>query len=270
MLERSAHSVPYSLLPQAELDPADSKAGAELLGGEKDESTVKRRGRGTFSVDTGGQFDLPALASDTPSAWNFAPGVDANARIAIRYATESDTKLRKDAKQSEWYKKHGYRAGKETASGRREFGGRERDEGLSWQGRDSGAGKDFAKRIGRERMDPYARPRDRRDGRDGRDGRGGREKRTVDDLDQELERFAQRRNGAGGEGMDVDGDMEMNEQRDRREQRGDRGGRGQRGERRERRGKDDLDKGESVWRGDMAWLISELEDMFASRSSVPE
>ena len=239
LLERSAHSVPYSLLPQAELDPAESKAGAELLDGSKSEAPVKRRGRGTFSVDTGGQFDLPALASDQPSDWNLAPGVDANARIAIRYATESDTKLRTDAKQSEWYKKHGYRAGKETASGRRELGRREGDEELSWQGRETGDGRKFARRLGRERVDPYARPRDRRDGRE------GRERRTVDDLDQELERIAQRRSGAeAGQSMEIDADVEMEEQRERRSQRNDRGGRGQRGERRERRGKEDLDKGE--------------------------
>jgi len=244
----------------------DSKAGAELLDGSQGEETVKRRGRGTFSVDTGGQFDLPALASDKPSEWNLAPGVDANARIAIRYATESDTKLRKDAKQSEWYKKHGYRAGKETASGRRELnGGRDRDDGLSWQGRESGGGRDFAKRIGRERMDPYARPRDRQ-------GRGGRERRTVDDLDQELERLAQRRSGAeGGEGMGIDDDVDMDEQRERRYQRNDRGGRGQRGERKERRGKDDLDKGELCPANRSGYeLMAELEDMFAARSAVPE
>lgn len=235
LLERSAHSIPISLLPQAPPDPALSKAGEELLGGVKDEADaegVRKRGRGTFSSE--GRFDLPPLASDTVDDFGLLPGVDPNARIAVRYATEADSKLRREAKQSEWYQRHGRGAGKERASAPRGIGReRERIEDFSWSGRGGGDGRDFAKRIGRERAAPYARPRgdDRRGG-----GRGGR--RTADDLDAELERMAQRRTGGGeddGGGMDIDMDGAREERR---------GERRPRGQRRERPGREDLDKGE--------------------------
>lgn len=239
LMERSAHSIPISLLPQAPPDPALSKAGEELLSAEKpaeEGSTgIRKRGRGNFS-DIGGRFDLPALASDTVEDFGLLPGVDPNARIAVRYATEADSQLRREAKQSEWYQRHGRQAGKERANAPRGFERereRERDDILSWSGRGAGEGKDFARRIGRERAQPYARPPREHDRRGGRGGR-----RTADDLDQELERMAQRRSGADGETMDVDMDVDM----DRRE-RGERRPRGG-GQRRERRGREDLDKGD--------------------------
>ena len=223
LFERSAHSVPISLLPQAQLDPKDSLVGTELLTSPPPtEDGVKRKGRGTFSGngDGDGRFDLPALVpakGETENEWNLAEGVDPRARIAVRYAVESDGVLRGEAKQSEWYKKYGRGAGKErTGAGPRRGRCDEQDEMVSWGGRGGGAGREgikFAKRLGRERKAPYARPSGRR---------------TVDDLDKDLENMAKRRTG---DEMDVDGG----------------GGDGRRnggGGRRERRGKEDLDKGE--------------------------
>jgi hypothetical protein len=233
LLERSAHSIPVLLLPQAELDPEDSKAGEELLAEKPaDESGgIRKRGRGTFTKDTGGRFEPPPLAPvDGENQFNLAPGVDPNARIAIRYAMESDGALRKDAKQSEWYQRHGRHAGKERSSAPRGFGGEREREDVSWSGRGQGEGREFAKRLGRERRGPYDRPPRRSEGARG----GGR--RTADDLDRELENMAKRRQGGedGGDGMDVDMDAGAGGERSDRRPR-----------RRERRGKDDLDKGES-------------------------
>ena len=225
LLERSAHTFPISLLPPAEPDPEDSKAGTELLSEETTEEGIKKRGRGNFTNDTGGRFDLPALATgEEGQKWNLLPGIDPNARIAVRYAVDSDGALRRDAKQSEWYQRHGKSAGKERSTTNRNYG-REREDGgsVSWSGRGQGEGRDFAKRIGRERRGPYDRPQ-RRD-----DRRGGR--RTTDDLDKELENIARRRQGGEEEGgMDVDMDVNMEQS--------------SRPKRRERRGKDDLDKGQ--------------------------
>lgn len=263
MLERSAHSIPISLLPQAPPDPALSKAGEELLSGDKpteEGSTgIRKRGRGNFS-DTGGRFDLPALAADTVEDFGLLPGVDPNARIAVRYATEADSQLRREAKQSEWYQRHGRQAGKERANASRGFERereRERDDILSWSGRGAGEGKEFARRIGRERAQPYARPSR---GDDRRGGRGGR--RTADDLDQELERMAQRRHGADGDVMDVDMDVDM-ERRDHGERR-PRGG----GQRRERRGREDLDKGEST-RSTASSTLTQQSSMICSHQERP-
>ncbi|ORX37432.1 hypothetical protein BD324DRAFT_651025 [Kockovaella imperatae] len=237
LLERSAHTVPIHLLPQAELDPTDSKAGTELLASSQpeDSSAPRRRGRGTFASSQSGS-DRPLLASDEmANEWNLAPGVDANARITVRFAVESDSELRREAKMSEWYQRHGRRAGKETATGARRSMGREDDAQLTWQGRDSGEGREFAKRISRERRDPYSRP-------SGNDRARGRGRRTAEDLDKELEGFARRRNGQDGdETMDLDADL--NGSGDGRRQR------------RDRRGKEDLD--------------SELDSMFAARNPAP-
>ena len=233
-MERSAHSVPLSLLPQAPLDPLDSQAGTELLGNGEGTSSgngteggsLQKRGRGTFSGDVAGRFDLPALATGDDAheiEWNLAERIDPNARITVRFATEADASMRKEARDSEWYKRHGRGAGKEKASAPRSRPYGREEEPLSWQGRDSGEGRDFAKRIGKERRDPYSRPpRDR----------GGR--RTAEDLDRELDGLSKRKNGGpDGDGMDVD--MEMREQEQYRTK-----GRG----RREARGVEDLDKGE--------------------------
>jgi hypothetical protein len=99
-------------------------------------------------------------------------------------------------------------------------------------------GREFARRIGRERREPNGR-RYGKDEREGARERGGR--RTAEDLDLELERMARRR--AGGEtgeedGMKVDEDVEMGEERRY-------GARERRGGRSERRGKEDLDQGGS-------------------------
>ncbi|WVR06036.1 hypothetical protein IAU60_003064 [Kwoniella sp. DSM 27419] len=259
LLERAAHSIPISLLPLAEPEPVPSLEGQELLRAESGdtgtaagEAPVRRKGRGQFGRGTSGAFDLEPLASadgQDRDPFKLAPRVDPHARITIRYAVESDSELRKEAKQSEWYKRHGRGAGKEVAAARRAREREEREE-LSFGGRigAGGEGRDFAKRLGRGRRDPYARPADERSG-----GGRGRGRRTEEDLDKELENMARRR-AAGDEGVDdadVDMDMDQAERRphDRRGDRRRNGGAGPRGSNR----KEDLDK--------------ELDDLFASRTS---
>ncbi|WVQ97600.1 hypothetical protein IAU59_004714 [Kwoniella sp. CBS 9459] len=260
LLERSAHSVPISLLPLAEPEPVDSLEGKELLGASapaEDGDGVRRKGRGKFGGSSGGAFDLEPLAAEkSAEPFKLAAGVDPHARIAIRYATETDSELRKQAKQSEWYKRHGRNAGKEVASHRRSTQREREDERLSFGGRGEnggGEGRDFAKRLGRERRNPYASDRERRDGQSQRRGR-----RTEEDLDKELENMAARR-AAGDEGValadeDVDMEADAHGRRDSH-RRGDgrRGGRERGGGRGSNR-KEDLDK--------------ELDDLFAARSSA--
>ncbi|KAK8866085.1 hypothetical protein IAR55_001236 [Kwoniella newhampshirensis] len=248
LLERAAHSVPISLLPLAEPDPVPSLEGQELLStfttDEGTEGGVRRKGRGKFGQSSG-LYDLEPLvpaATDNGDGFKLAPGVDPHARIAVRYAVESDSDLRKEAKQSEWYKRHGRTAGKEVASSRRNVGGRG-EEGLSFDGRGgSGEGREFARRLGRERNDPYGN----------RPSRGGGGRKTQDDLDRELENMAKRR--VNGVEEDVDMDMELDET-GRRRRGGGSGGGGRREDR--RRGgnrKEDLDK--------------ELDDLFAARTTT--
>ena len=221
LLERSAHTIPVHLLPQAEPDPADSKAGTELLSNTEaeDSSAPRRRGRGTFASER--SSELPALVSDEmKDEWNLAPGIDPNARITVRFAIESDSDLRREAKMSEWYQRHGRGAGKETTAARRAVG---REEELpTWRGRDSGEGREFAKRISRERTDPYSRP-----------GGRGRGKKTAEDLDRELEGLARRRTGEDG-----DDAMELDEDAPREGRR----------RRPEHKGREDLDAGELTLR----------------------
>ena len=254
VLERSAHTVPIHLLPQAELDPTDSQAGTELLGVAPDASSEsRRRGRGNFAGDSAEKSELPSVAgAENQDGWRLADGVDPNARIAVRFAIEEDSELRREAKASDWYKRHGRKAGKEISTATRRFG---REEAPSWEGRtdsETGEGRAFAKRLGaRERMDPYARPR-------------GRGTKTVDDLDKELEGFARRRNGnegdSGVEGMQVDDEMNGTERRR---------------ERRPKRGVEDLDKGAlSLYcycflaTLTLTTMNIELDDMFAARSTA--
>ena len=209
-----------------EPDLADSLAGSELIPNSSSNGNgqkVSKKGRGTFGGPSrSGAFDLEPLASPSAKRFDLAPDVDPNARIAVRYATEADTELRRQAKQSEWYARHGRRAGKEVAATPR-TGQRGTDEILSWDGRGVGEGREFVKRIGRERRsDPYARPSARTSERD---------------LDRELEGMARRREN---DGMEIDGDHGEGENGER--QGGRIGGR-QRGRGRESRGKDDLDRG---------------------------
>jgi hypothetical protein len=165
-----------------------------------------------------------------------AEGIDPNARIAIRYATQADKQLRQQAKQSDWYKRNGRTAGKETASQTRSFPGRDREDKYTFSGREeSSGGREFAKRIGRERKGPYDR----------NERRGGR--RDQSDLDRELDGMVSRRAGQeGGEDVDMDmGGDELGRERryDGGGRRGGRGGGGGRGGRREHRNVEDLDKG---------------------------
>lgn len=240
LLERAAHRFPISLLP------TESKEGVELLsgaGGAGADGDIKRKGRGGF---TGGMSaDRAAEEAEYDGRdkekeveeWNIAQGIDPHARIAIRYATEADKQLRQQAKQSEWYKRHGRTAGKERASQNRRFGSGNDDGGrISFNDReaaDGAGGREFARRIGREqrRSGPYDRPR-----------------RNADDLDRELENMARRRKGeAVDDDVDMDGGAGTGERR-----RGGGGGGGRRrgggggGGGRERRGAEDLDKGKQA------------------------
>lgn len=239
LLERAAHTFPLHLLP------TESKEGVELLApsSETVEGEVRRKGRGGFasgmSADTtstgngtgnGSGRGATAVSGDEMREWNLAQGIDPNARVAIRYATEADKQLRQQAKQSEWYRRHGRTAGKERAAQSAERENRYEDQD-SWsfrgrEGSEMGGGRDFAKRIGRERRAPY-------------DRRGGRERKDPSDLDRELDGMVRRRAAGEAEDMDMDMDVDADHRR-----RGGGGGRG-RGQRRERRGVEDLDKGES-------------------------
>jgi len=228
LLERSAHSIPISLLPGV------SREGVELLApSAPEEGGVKRKGRGGFggamSADNTASTSSPA-AGPVGLEEELKDGIDPNARIAIRYATEADKQLRQQAKQSDWYKRNGRTAGKETASQTRSFPSRGGDERYSFSGREeTGGGREFARRIGRERRGPYDREQ-----------RGGR---NQSDLDKELDGMVQRRLGQDTEGGDVDMEGAGDEfGRERRRGGGGRG-RGGRGGRREHRNVEDLDKG---------------------------
>jgi hypothetical protein len=227
LLERAAHSIPLSLLPGV------SKEGIELLApSSSDDGGIRRKGRGGFggamSADNTAESSSPAPSASLGE--EVKDGIDPNARIAIRYATEADKQLRQQAKQSDWYKRNGRTAGKETASQTRSFPSRRGEDGYSFSGREeSGGGREFGKRIGRERKGPYDREQ-----------RGGR---NQSDLDRELDGMVQRRLGQDGEDVDMDGGDEFGRER----RRGGGGGRGRggrgRGGKREHRNVEDLDKG---------------------------
>lgn len=284
LIERSAHSIPIHLLPQAGLEPADKQEGKELLSAESTAGDgVIRRGRGAFRKSAAwGDDDESGVHAGTNEGGildtiQLAPGVDATSRITVRFGLEGDKTARKGAKDSEWYKRHGRGAGKEVHTGpRRGVGTREsryEDEFEGWtrgrgvegeeargggvDERENGrqSGREFARRIGREKRGPYARPeRNDRSGRadgdrGGRDGRDGRGKRSVDELDRELERFARLKAGLPVEDDDVDmvgeggREAEMGGGGGERERGAGRGRRGGGGNKRETRGRDDLDKG---------------------------
>lgn len=178
-----------------------------------------------MSADNTASISTPEVAVPT-MVEEVKDGIDPNARIAIRYATEADKQLRQQAKQSDWYKRNGRTAGKETASQTRSLPGRGEDR-YTFSGReDSGGGREFGKRIGRERRGPYDRPA----------------RKDQSDLDRELDGMVSRRLGQDG-GEDVDMDQGGDEfGRERRRGGGGRG-RGGRGGRREHRNVEDLDKG---------------------------
>lgn len=249
LMERAAHGFPHMLLPRAEPkpEPVKPRAGDETMADEgadgaepaatttttdadvdapPAEEPVRRRGRGAFSArepsgSAHGAFDLAPLAP-AKREQEFAEGVDPYARVTIRYALESDAKQRRDANQSEWYARHGRTAGKERAPQRRGYG-REGPVELKDRVATAGEGREFARRIGRERAAPYARPERQR-------------RSNVSDLDADLESFAARRDGREDE----------YQPRERRERGGGGGRRGERSERRPRGNREDLDAGELV------------------------
>ncbi|WVO16897.1 hypothetical protein L204_104583 [Cryptococcus depauperatus] len=246
LLDRSAHSFPVSLLPRA--DVGDS-VGTGTIATTKSDSlgeseNVLKRGRGMFARRRSPVRDE---ASSQPSVTiediTLAPGVNPFARIALRYGLESDQSHRKGGQESEWYRKHGFSAGKEVASHSRPgFDSHERQKGHgdiphTWErGVDAvelaSGGRDLYRRLGRERK-PYDRPPPNRR------KRADRGKLSQEDLDKELEAIR------SGETMDIDVDYGREEPTVRKNRGFQRGG-----VRRER-DKDDLDR--------------ELDELFAAR-----
>ena len=67
----------------------------------------------------------------------------------MRYATEAESDLKKEAKQSERYKGHGRRAGKEVATGPKSTRKEEREEVVvNWKGGGGGMGASSTRRLG--------------------------------------------------------------------------------------------------------------------------
>jgi hypothetical protein len=211
LFERSAHPIPIALLAHIDIKPVESKAGEELLGVKTEHNAegVQRKGRGGFQ--SGIMADVVEAATPT---WELEEGVDPNARVTVRFAVQGDKDVRQAAKDSEWYARHGRKAGKEQSTTSRRPGPYNRpayeDEEAGWVG-EGGEGRDLGRRIGRG---------GRRAGRD-----GGRATQTLDDLDRELEGLK------GG---------------DSGRRRGGGRSRGVKGEGRPTRDKDDLDKGTSI------------------------
>ncbi|WVO24436.1 uncharacterized protein IAS62_005804 [Cryptococcus decagattii] len=243
--ERSAHPFPLSLLPRKPVGPAAEQ------GGEIETEAITRRGRGQFTL-----FNRPGNDNDDLLE-TIEDGVNPLARIALRLALVDDMTVRQRGKESTWYKKHGFQAGKETLGGgvaRRPFAPRDRAErGARWEkgslfgsvGEGEGAGEELAKRLGRERRKPYDRPTG-----------SGRERGLVtqEELDRELESLRSGTAHPSAEGqMDIDDGQDMDSYPDlpRRKGRGFKSTRngGSRGK--GRVGKDDLDR--------------ELDEMFANR-----
>lgn len=257
LMERAAHGFPESLLPRrtptpepepdrqaeldAELDAVASARHAVATGDNPPaEERVEKKGRGAFRADrkpktsANGAFDLAPLASGQ-AADRFAEGVDPRTRVTVRYAMVDDnSKYKRGAGESSWYARHGRAAGKETAA-RRSGGGRY-EERLELKDRvgTGGEGREFARRIGRERYEE----RDRGE-------RWGPRRARIEDLDADLDTMARRRDGGEeDEGRDYGGRYDRRERRGR----GDGGGgRGERAPRRPRANQDDLDRGE--------WLV---------------
>ncbi|KAE8542903.1 hypothetical protein D1P53_000966 [Cryptococcus gattii VGV] len=255
--ERSAHPFPLSLLPRKPVAPP-AEEGGEI---EPETEAITKRGRG--------QFTLPNRPSHSPRTHDtedlletipLEDGINPLARIALRLALIDDMTVRQGGKESTWYKKHGFQAGKETLGGgaRRPFGPRDRGErggGGRWEkgslfslvGEGEGGGEELAKRLGRERRKP--KPYDRPTG-------SGRERGLVtqEELDRELESLRSGTVRPAEGGMDIDDGQDRDSYPDvpRRKGRGfrnTRGGDGSRGK--GRVGKDDLDR--------------ELDEMFANR-----
>jgi hypothetical protein len=173
LLERAAHAIPPSLLPQPEGRLTEDRDSGSRM---ETEDGVRRRGRGTFSArepsgSAHGAFDLEPLAKP-----DIRGEIDVHARVTIRYATEGDAEARRGARASDWYARHGRGAGKEVTQ--RRFGREPLD--LKDRVGTSGEGREFGRRIGRERAQPYARPQEPRRAR-------------ASDLDAELENMASSR-----------------------------------------------------------------------------
>ncbi|OXG27052.1 hypothetical protein C360_06744 [Cryptococcus neoformans Bt15] len=258
--ERSAHPFPLSLLPRKPARLLEQPIETSLAP-EQGTDTVTKRGRGQFASSP----SLRSSYANDATLFETIPledGVNPLARIALRLALVDDMTVRQGGKESEWYKKHGFEAGKERIGGgavRRPFSKtsrRERGERSEWATGDAQAGgEELAKRLGRERK-PYDRPARSTAGA----GSSGRSRGMVtqEELDRELEslRSGVAPRGEGEARMDIDEGQDVHSYHDlpRRKGRGFRGARGESGggsRGRAKVGKDDLDR--------------ELDEMFANR-----
>lgn len=242
------------------------------------ETEVTKRGRGQFTLPNRPFSHSPRTHGNDNDNDDLLDtiedGVNPLARIALRLALVDDMTVRQRGKESTWYRKHGFQAGKETLGGgvaRRPFaspgrgerrpggGGRwekgslfslvgEEEGGRGEEGDGDGraGGQELAKRLGRERRKPYDRPARSLPS-------SGRERGLVtqEELDRELESLRSGTAHPRAEGeMDIDDDDDGSHDMDsypdlpRRKGRGfrsTRNGDGSRGKR--RMGKDDLDRG---------------------------
>lgn len=222
---------------------------AEEGGGEAEE--VTKRGRGQFTLPSRPSHSHPQGIDNDDLLETIEDGINPLARVALRLALVDDMTVRQGGKESTWYRKHGFQAGKETLGGgaRRPFAPGDRAErGKRWEkgslfgsvGEGEGGGDELAKRLGRERRKP--KPYDRPTG-------SGRERGLVtqEELDRELESLRSGTVHPRAEGqMDIDDGQDMDSYPDlpRRKGRGFRNTRGGDGSRRKGRvGKDDLDRG---------------------------
>lgn len=250
--ERSAHPFPLSLLPRKPARLLEQPIETSLAP-EQETDTVTKRGRGQFASSP----SLRSSYANDATLFESIPledGVNPLARIALRLALVDDMTVRQRGKESEWYKKHGFEAGKERIGGgavRRPFSKtsrRERGERSEWATGDAQAGgEELAKRLGRERK-PYDRPARSTAGA----GSSGRSRGMVtqEELDRELEslRSGVAPRGEGEARMDIDDGQDVHSYHDlpRRKGRGFRGARGESGggsRGRAKVGKDDLDRG---------------------------
>ncbi|AAW46772.2 hypothetical protein CNM01940 [Cryptococcus deneoformans JEC21] len=262
--ERSAHPFPLSLLPRKPARLLEQPIETSALTPEEGTDTVTKRGRGQFALPDRPSPSLRSSYDDDNTALlesiPLEDGVNPLARIALRLALVEDMTVRQRGKESGWYKKHGFEAGKERLGGglvRRPFAKAARGERGGWasgegDGDGQAGGEELAKRLGRERK-PYDRPA-RSLPSSGGSGRT-RGMVTQEELDRELESLRSGvtpRGQVEGGGMDID--VESYHDMPRRKGRGFRTARGESGagsRGKGKVGKDDLDR--------------ELDEMFANR-----
>lgn len=280
--ERSAHPFPLSLLPRKPARLLEQPIETSTLTPEEGTDTVTKRGRGQFALPDRPSPSLRSSYDDDNTALlesiPLEDGVNPLARIALRLALVEDMTVRQRGKESGWYKKHGFEAGKERLGGglvRRPFAKATRGERGAWasgegDGDGQAGGEELAKRLGRERK-PYDRPA-RSLPSSGGSGRT-RGMVTQEELDRELESLRSGvtpRGQVEGGGMDID--VESYHDMPRRKGRGFRTARGESGagsRGKGKVGKDDLDRGRQCFGFFSRYVLMEstleLDEMFANR-----